>query len=176
MKRFFLFLLPVCVALVSCKSGPAKVNADLASLRAGAELGSANSQCELGMYYMRLLNFTEASKWFRKAADQGSREAQYRLAVNCEKGDGEPKDAVEAYAWFSVASERGHRLALNGREHLTHLLSRNEIEEGNRKAFAYATRMPMRENKSEIPQVSTPTESSKPEAVKKQVLTSPKSK
>lgn len=169
MKRFLLLLLPVCLSLIACESGPEKVNAELADLRGPAERGDAEAQCELGLEYMRLLNATEANKWFQKSAAQGWPEAQYRLAVNYEKGDGQPKDTIEAYAWFSVAAEQEHLKAMNGRERLMHLLSRGDIEEGNRKAFAYATKNP---DRKKLNTKEASDESSKPE--KKQKTEAPK--
>ncbi len=140
MKRFIFLLLPVF--LLSCKSAPEKINADLASLRKGAERGNASAQWELGSTYMKLGNWNEASQWLLKAAAQGVTDAQYQLAQNYEKGQGIRKDFIEAYAWFFVAAQRGHLMAMNGRERLTRLLSHADLEEANRKAFDYATKVP----------------------------------
>lgn len=175
MKRFILLLLPVCLALASCKSGPEKINADLASIRAHAERGDADAQNELGVTYMKLWNSTEANKWFQKAAEQGMADAQYHLGENYEKGDGEPKNFIEAYAWFSVAAATGHLMAINGRERLSHLMSRSDIEEANRKAFAYATKMPSKKQNSETNAAPASTESLKPDSGKKPNLPAPKS-
>ena len=51
---------------------------------------------------------TEAARWFRKAAEQGHGEAQYRLAMLHLSGDGVPKDKAEAVRLFSKAAEQGH--------------------------------------------------------------------
>ena len=83
MKRFIFLLLPVF--LLSCKSGPEKLNADLESLRAHAERDDAKAQWELGNSYMKLGNWSEANKWLLKAAERGVTEAQYQLAQNYEK-------------------------------------------------------------------------------------------
>jgi len=174
MKQFIFLLMPVCLALISCKSGPSRVNANLATIRVRAESGNAKSQNDLGVTYMRLWNATEASKWFQKAAEQGLAEAQYNLAVNFEKGDGLPKDFIEAFAWFSIAAERRNLKAVNGRERLIRIMSQADIEEGKRRAFAYATKMPEKKQDSEITPASTPAEPPKPDSGKKAKLPAPK--
>lgn len=145
MKRFIVLLLPVF--LLSCKSAPEKITADLKSLRSQAERGDADAQGELGETYMKLGNWAEANKWLAQAAEHGVTEAQYQLARNYESGQGIGKDFVEAYAWFFVAAERGQLLAMNGRERLTRLLSHADLEVANRKAFDYATKIPGRKEK-----------------------------
>ena len=146
MKRFIFVLLPVF--LLSCKSAPEKINSDLASLRAHAERGDAKAQGELGSTYMKLGNWAEAGKWLQKAAERGVIEAQYQLAQNYENGKGIRQDFIEAYAWFFLAAERGHLMAMNGRERLSRLLSRVDLEEANRRAFDYATKVPGRKESS----------------------------
>lgn len=49
----------------------------------------------------------EACHWYRKAADQGSSEAQYNLGVIYEHGEGVEPDEVEAYHWYRKAAEQG---------------------------------------------------------------------
>jgi tetratricopeptide (TPR) repeat protein len=56
-------------------------------------------------------DYKEANKWFRKAAEQGHREAQFFLAVNYHGGHGVQEDTTEAYRWYVKAAEQGHRSA-----------------------------------------------------------------
>jgi TPR repeat protein len=44
--------------------------------------------------------FGEATKWFRKAAEQGVPAAQFNIAVFCLQGTGVARDAVSAADWF----------------------------------------------------------------------------
>lgn len=44
----------------------------------------------------------EALRWYRKAAEQGDRRAQYNLAVAYFEGDGVPVDYTTAYFWLRV--------------------------------------------------------------------------
>jgi len=53
-------------------------------------------------------DYKEANKWFRRAAEQGHREAQFFLAVNYHGGHGVPEDTSEAYRWYLRAAEQGH--------------------------------------------------------------------
>ena len=168
MKRFIFLLLPVFI--LSCKSAPEKISADIASLRKSAERGNAKAQWELGSTYMKLGNWSGANQWLQKAAEHGVTDAQYQLAQNYEKGQGIPQNFIEAYAWFFVASARGHLMAMNGRERLSRLLSHADLEEANRKAFDYATKVPGRKEKEKL--TSPPKESAPPE--KKTNVTSPK--
>jgi hypothetical protein len=49
----------------------------------------------------------EATKWFRKAAEQESAAAQYNLGVAYTSGQGVETNFVEAVKWFSKAAENG---------------------------------------------------------------------
>lgn len=53
----------------------------------------------------------EAVKWFHRAAQQGYREAQYRLGERYEYGTGVPEDHAEAVKWFRKAAEQGYHEA-----------------------------------------------------------------
>jgi hypothetical protein len=46
----------------------------------------------------------ESLKWTRKAAEQGYGDAQYHLGFLYENGISVPKDYVESYKWFNLAS------------------------------------------------------------------------
>lgn len=59
--------------------------ADVEQVKANAEKGEAKSQVALAIMYYRgqgvLQHFSEAARWFRKAADQGDPLAQKNLGV-----------------------------------------------------------------------------------------------
>jgi TPR repeat protein len=106
------------------------------SLKARAEKGCAQSQCDLGVCYDFgrgvLQNTVEAVKWFRKAAEQGHLDAQFNLGCAYEQGIGVPKDEVEAYAYYNLVGAQ----APDVREDITNLeqrLSRGEIAAGQRR-------------------------------------------
>jgi TPR repeat protein len=52
-------------------------------------------------------NYPEALKWFRKAADQGHANAQFKLAAMYQTGTGVPHNFTEAFKWFRKAAEGG---------------------------------------------------------------------
>jgi TPR repeat protein len=50
----------------------------------------------------------EAVKWYRKAAEQGDAEAQFKLGRAFVNGEGVDKDKMEAVKWFRLAAEQGY--------------------------------------------------------------------
>jgi uncharacterized protein len=57
------------------------------------------------------LDYTEAAKQCRKAAEQGNAASQNSLGVRFTKGDGVPKDDLEAAKWYRKAAEQGNATA-----------------------------------------------------------------
>ncbi|MBH68570.1 MAG: hypothetical protein CMM58_09485 [Rhodospirillaceae bacterium] len=91
-----------------------------------ANKGDATAQYLLGLSKLRgekTQNYEEALNWFKLAAIQKHREAQYNLAVLYEKGLGIEKNDIKALLWYHVAAENEHPKAqfnlavffLNGR-------------------------------------------------------------
>ena len=58
-------------------------------------------------------DYSEALKWFRKAAGQGLTEAQYNLALMYDNGTGVNQDKSEAAQWYRKAAEQGYSYAQN---------------------------------------------------------------
>ena len=54
---------------------------------------------------------SEAVKWYRKAAEQGDAEAQYKLGGCYLDGEGVARDKTEALKWWRKAAEQGHEEA-----------------------------------------------------------------
>jgi len=79
----------------------------LEPLQVQAEAGNAEAQALLGdaYYFSEEANYSEAVKWYRKAAEQGHIRAQYTLGQHYYFGEGVPMDYIEAFTWYSVASE-----------------------------------------------------------------------
>ncbi len=85
---------------------------DVPTMQNLALQGDSNAQLNLGNYYATPQNaapdFTMAAIWYRKAADQGNAEAQYRLGDLYYRGKGVPQQSYEdAYFWFTLASRAG---------------------------------------------------------------------
>ena len=51
-------------------------------------------------------DYTEAVRWFRKAAEQGDGDAQNGLGFMYANGQGVPQDYARAYMWYDLAASR----------------------------------------------------------------------
>lgn len=59
----------------------------------------------LGQIYENELNqMTQAFKWYKKAAEAGNHDAQFRLAVMYENGEGTKKNKKQAVYWYQKVS------------------------------------------------------------------------
>ena len=70
--------------------------------------GDPSAQANIALCYERLLQYAEAAKWYRKAADQNMAGAQISLGVLYQKGLGVGKDSAEAVKWWRMAAEAGY--------------------------------------------------------------------
>ena len=55
--------------------------------------------------------YDEAVVWYRKAAEQGNADAQYKLGLCYENGKGVRQDYTEAVKWYRIAVNRGNGMA-----------------------------------------------------------------
>jgi TPR repeat protein len=51
-------------------------------------------------------NYSEAMRFFRKAADLGDTQAMSNIGVMYDNGEGVPKNAAEAARWYKKAADR----------------------------------------------------------------------
>ncbi len=83
-----------------------------------AKKGYAPAQLYLGMMYALgrgvPQDYSEALKWFSRAAEQGNPPAQYALGSMYYEGRGVPQDYSKALKWFSLAAEQENPAAQNG--------------------------------------------------------------
>ena len=56
-------------------------------------------------------DYQEASKWYRKAAEQGNSSAQVNLGAMYAEGRGVAQDFQEALAWYREAAQQGEAVA-----------------------------------------------------------------
>ena len=75
---------------------------------AGISIYYLVSPFEKGLRYYDNGNYTEAVKWFRKAAERGDADAQFMLGTFYENGEGVPQDYQEAVKWYRKAAEQGN--------------------------------------------------------------------
>jgi len=86
----------------------ATVFALMLSLSAVAAWANALQDFDQGVAADRALNIVEAATLFRKAADQGLPEAQYRLGVMYESGVGVTQDFKQSVFWYRNAADQGN--------------------------------------------------------------------
>ena len=60
-----------------------------------------------GYNYYNNHQYTEAVEWFRKAAEQGHAEGQFRLGLDYYYGSGVAEDQSKAVYWFRKSAEQG---------------------------------------------------------------------
>ncbi len=68
--------------------------------------GNVKAQVTIGMMYERRGSYTNAVRWFQRAADQGSPDAEFKLGMAYAAGQGVLRDYVEAIRWFRLAAEK----------------------------------------------------------------------
>ena len=82
---------------------------------AKAEKGERSAQ-ELVAFHYEIgtgtpSDYSEAARWFHKAAEQGSVVSQFRLGTYYNKGSGVKKDPESAVSWFRKAAMNGNASA-----------------------------------------------------------------
>jgi uncharacterized protein len=61
-------------------------------------------------------NYTEAAKWYRRAAEQGLAVAQFALGAIYARRQGVPEDLVRAHMWLSLSA--AHAAQIRGAQKL----------------------------------------------------------
>ena len=96
-----------------------------------AESGEPIAQLKLANAYAQGVgvkqDFTEAARWYSRAAEQGNAEAQYYLGVIHSGGFVAPADRVEGYVWFCLAAKSGFKAATEDCESIAKDLSSEEL-------------------------------------------------
>lgn len=77
-----------------------------------ADKGNGYAATQMGIIALENNNYTEAVKYFKKAAENGYAEAQNRLAFRYCNGQGIEKNMQEAFKWYLKAAEQGHMQAM----------------------------------------------------------------
>lgn len=123
----------------------------IADLTARAEKGEAPAQLELAGLLARgegtARNMDEAVKWYAKAAEQGSGEAQMKLGSLYVGGkSGIRKNSAEAAKWFTLSAQGGNAAAQCqlARMHMTGAgVAKDDVE-----AYKWATLAAAQEDKA----------------------------
>jgi hypothetical protein len=90
-------------------------------------------------------DYTEAAKWFRKAAEQRDPIAQRELGLMYEHGKGVKQDFVQALKWLTLSAAHGDADARNFRDMLAKKMTPAQIAEAQRMAREWRPRGDRRE-------------------------------
>jgi hypothetical protein len=74
-------------------------------------------------------DYAEAARFLKRAAEAGLPKAQMQLAFRYNKGEGVPKDNVQAYMWFYIAEKGGDPLAKKARPLSAKKISKSQVDE-----------------------------------------------
>jgi TPR repeat protein len=77
-------------------------------------------------------NEAESLTLYRKAANAGNAEAQFRLGEIYAAGRGVPQSNVQAYIWLSLAANAGHAGAKARRDQVAGALQPAEVQQADR--------------------------------------------
>ncbi|MDB6166795.1 MAG: hcpC [Lacunisphaera sp.] len=102
--------------LPSAWSQPAAPAGELAQLRTRAEHEDLEAQNALGNAYTNAqfgvkVDFPEAYRWYKQAADKGYAPAQFNLGLVYELGRGLPADERQAFKYYLMSAEQGFAAA-----------------------------------------------------------------
>lgn len=81
----------------------------------------------MGAYHPFPKNFSEAVKWYTKAAEQGDPKAQFGLGEMYNAGEGVLQDDVQAYAWLNIAGTSGDKNAKRSYNRLKRRMTPEQI-------------------------------------------------
>jgi TPR repeat protein/chromosome segregation ATPase len=95
---------------------PAQTPPELQTVMSRAAEGDMESQYAMGNAYANgtagvTRDYTEALKWYRRAADKGFAPAQFSCGLAYELGRGVPADAQQAFKYYLLAAEQGYASA-----------------------------------------------------------------
>ena len=96
--------------------------------------------CSVVNSYGVLRDYTEAAKWFLKAAEQGHASAQGTLGLCYADGQGVPQDYVEAYKRYNLAAAQSLTNAASARDSLAQLMTPELVAEGQCRASQFVVR------------------------------------
>ena len=81
------------------------------------------------------IDYDEAERWFRAAAQAGDPEAQHALARMFEDGLGRPVNPVLAYVWSERAANNGSAAAAETRDRVAASMDEDQLGEARRLAI-----------------------------------------
>ena len=82
-------------------------------------------------------NARQAAEWYRKVAEQGYAEAQFKMGIMYYNGRGVPEDRRQAFAWFSLAAAQGYKNAKEAQTIVAKELDQDALEQAKNLAVKY---------------------------------------
>lgn len=120
-------------------------------------------------------SFTEAAKWYQKAADRGYVGAQFNLGLIYSSDlEGAPQDNVQAYKWFSLAAKGGNDIAQEKLAVLATAMTPEQIAEAESLAAAWQPGQDAAPKEETKTAAATPVEGNKPTETAVDAPASPK--
>lgn len=115
--------------------------------RLAAEQGHARAQQNLGVLYEKGIgvpqDYAEAAKWYRMAAEGGNIIAKINLGILNEQGvPGLPLNVVLAHMWFNLAGAQGSADAVQLRDNVAAIMSKEQVAEAQRQAQDWLDKHP----------------------------------
>ena len=93
-----------------------------------AERGEVEALLFLGHLETMREQYSEAAKWYQRAAAKGNATAQTLLASQYLNGQGVAVDPVRAFAWYELAAKQGHANAARARDATERQMTTEEVE------------------------------------------------
>jgi hypothetical protein len=106
-------------------------------LQKGASQGDVNCQFTLGVTALNRRAYSEALRWFQRAAVQSHAMAQEKIGLMYRDGLGVKQDPVEALMWFTLAAKISGQYFTPLRDALAIKMAPAEVEEAVRRANAW---------------------------------------
>lgn len=73
-------------------------------------------------------------RWYLRSANQSNDLAQQKLGLLYERGDGVPKDYVQAYMWYKLGAANGGKTGALQRDELAIRMTSDQLAEANKLA------------------------------------------
>jgi hypothetical protein len=81
------------------------------------------------------INYIEAERFFRIAAEQGYSQSQYQLGAMYHQGQWVMRDLVKAAMWMNVAASNGNTSARLLQSDITSEMTQNQIDDAREMAI-----------------------------------------
>jgi TPR repeat protein len=130
--------------LVGCSRAPAGRHNPIEDPLAEAFDGDVAAQYEVGVRIAATPasapDYAQAARWLRLAADKGHIGAQASLGFMYHRGQGVPRNDVEAIKWLTLATTQSsaeHDAYALWREYVARQMTQGDVAEGDRLARAW---------------------------------------